>query len=85
MLTPKWTDKSGWMQQWVDLARATGLQAHKAELPSLPLSNSDEHDPEDKTLLTEKNNSPEPSSSSFIDSVKNIKSKSESSDTTTTL
>jgi hypothetical protein len=71
------------MQQWVDLARATGLQAQKAELPSLPLSNSEEHDPEDKTLLTEINNPPEPSSS-LIDSVKNIKSKSESSDSTTT-
>ncbi|CAK9202666.1 unnamed protein product [Sphagnum troendelagicum] len=80
------TGNSYWgTQQWVDLARATGLQAQKAELPSLPLSNSEEHDPKDKTLLTSINNSPEPSSSSLIDSVKNIKSKSESSDSTTTL
>ncbi|KAH8933410.1 hypothetical protein BDL97_18G029700 [Sphagnum fallax] len=67
-------------QQWVDIARATGIQAQEGESPSLPMSNAEDQEPQEDSIQIEIEINPqEPLSSPSIDNMKTLKAIHENS------
>jgi hypothetical protein len=68
------------MQQWVDIAKATGIQAQEGESPSLPMSNAEDQEPQEDSIQIEIEINPqEPLSSPSIDNMKTLKAIHENS------